>query len=461
MLLLSGCGAAEKLVEGTGPEPAVSETPRPDPVTRPSAALYVENTETDVEAPAVFENSGAAVWDGRPTLGGVWVAHPLADRPERVLISNTENGRQVKGALFRRDEALGGPAIQLSSDTARALGIKPGVVTPLHIVALRRTVVKPEPVAEPAPALAENRTAPVKDSKADASLAAATLQTPPAAAAESETPPVATAEAAPEPDAARPTESTPTETTEVATAPADAVAEVPPAGETERVAEKPETGDDTAAADAPARDEPSGPVERAVARALAEQAHLAAAIAEADLGDLGTPVPVVATGDIEAVDPVVPPVTAGTAPRNAPLPRPRGTRLPGARKPPEPAAPDTSSEDSRRPADPLRPASAGAEKPASPAAENTVAAASAVPAPVPAPAKRYVRVGIFGVAKNAENLRRQLEAQGYKVLKVEHRARNGVYSHVLVGPAADETELRRLLADMRRLGFRDALPVTG
>jgi hypothetical protein len=40
--------------------------------------------ERDVEAPEVFDVTDAGLWDGRPSLGGVWVAHPDATDPERV-----------------------------------------------------------------------------------------------------------------------------------------------------------------------------------------------------------------------------------------------------------------------------------------------------------------------------------------------------------------------------------------
>jgi hypothetical protein len=36
--------------------------------------------ERDVEAPEVFDVTDAGLWDGRPSLGGVWVAHPRCDR---------------------------------------------------------------------------------------------------------------------------------------------------------------------------------------------------------------------------------------------------------------------------------------------------------------------------------------------------------------------------------------------
>lgn len=117
-------------------------------------------TTRDVEAPDVFERRETALWDGRPSLGGVWVAHPDVDSPERVLIENQANGRSIVGALFRRERANPGPRIQLSSDAAGELGILAGQPTMLRVVALKRRdeVVEtpPEAAAEtPAPAETE------------------------------------------------------------------------------------------------------------------------------------------------------------------------------------------------------------------------------------------------------------------------------------------------------------------
>ena len=54
----------------------------------------------------VFETSDKGLWDGRPSLGGVWVAYPDVPSPERVIIRNTASGKEVVGALFRRGVRL-------------------------------------------------------------------------------------------------------------------------------------------------------------------------------------------------------------------------------------------------------------------------------------------------------------------------------------------------------------------
>lgn len=112
----------------------------------PTAALV----ERDVEAPDVFSASEAGLWDGRPSLGGVWVAHPDVTEPERVIIRNQSNEQFVVGALFRRERDIPGPRLQMSSDAAEALGVLAGAPVELEVVALRKETVTPTPTPEEA-----------------------------------------------------------------------------------------------------------------------------------------------------------------------------------------------------------------------------------------------------------------------------------------------------------------------
>ncbi|MFD0980992.1 SPOR domain-containing protein [Tropicimonas aquimaris] len=116
--------------------------------------------------------SDQGLWDGRPSLGGVWVAHPDVTAPERVVIRNESNGQFVIGALFKRERENPGPTLQVSSDAASALGLLAGQPTPLNVTALRRE----EPAAESAPAPAETVVAEVAEPAAPAP--AAPLPTP-------------------------------------------------------------------------------------------------------------------------------------------------------------------------------------------------------------------------------------------------------------------------------------------
>ncbi|MBV1864641.1 MAG: SPOR domain-containing protein [Rhodobacteraceae bacterium] len=127
----------------------------------------IKLVERDVEAPEAFEVNSRALWDGRPSLGGVWVAHPDSKQPERVIIRNPSNDKFVIGALFRRERNNPGPALQLSSDAAAALGVLAGQPTTLRVTALRRETV--------------NETAPPEGGEAQAPQAVETGELPPVA----------------------------------------------------------------------------------------------------------------------------------------------------------------------------------------------------------------------------------------------------------------------------------------
>lgn len=129
--------------------------------------------EEDVEAPDVFSATEEGLWDGRPSLGGIWVAHPDVDEPERVVIRNTSNGRSVTGALFRRERDVPGPLLQISSDAAAALGVVAGAPQELDVTALRRREV---PVEETEPAVTEEVTESALDPVA---IADAAIEAPP------------------------------------------------------------------------------------------------------------------------------------------------------------------------------------------------------------------------------------------------------------------------------------------
>ncbi|PIE15326.1 MAG: SPOR domain-containing protein [Rhodobacterales bacterium] len=106
--------------------------------------------ERDVEAPEVFQVTEAGLWDGRPSLGGVWVAHPDVKQPERVILRNSANDKFVVGALFRRERENPGPRLQVSSDAAAALGMLAGQPAKINVTALRKEEVAEtsDPAAE-------------------------------------------------------------------------------------------------------------------------------------------------------------------------------------------------------------------------------------------------------------------------------------------------------------------------
>lgn len=127
---------------------------RPEKSAKPATTRSVKLVDRDVEAPEVFSVSDMALWDGRPSLGGVWVASPEAVDPERVILRNPANGKFVIGALFRRERDNPGPSLQISSDAATALGLLAGQPGKISVTALRR---------EEAPVEAPDATKPILD----------------------------------------------------------------------------------------------------------------------------------------------------------------------------------------------------------------------------------------------------------------------------------------------------------
>lgn len=146
--LLAGCQEAGKF-------PFASRNSTADKAPVPGGEAAADVVEKDVEAPDVFAANEQGLWDGRPSLGGVWVAHPEVADPERVIIRNEANGNFVIGALFRRERENPGPRIQVSSDAAAELGMLAGQPSTLDVVALRRETVEvpveasPEALAAP------------------------------------------------------------------------------------------------------------------------------------------------------------------------------------------------------------------------------------------------------------------------------------------------------------------------
>lgn len=136
------------------PNPFAGKDKSSESPTTPEAAKSVRLVDRDVEAPETFQTTDTALWDGRPSLGGVWVASPDAVNPERVILRNEANGKFVIGALFRRERDNPGPKLQISSDAADALGMLAGQPGQLNVTALRREDSKAE-VATVAPIAAQ------------------------------------------------------------------------------------------------------------------------------------------------------------------------------------------------------------------------------------------------------------------------------------------------------------------
>jgi len=173
-LALVGC---EEL-EGFG-----KANPKPGADTAPAAATKF--IEKDVEAPEVFQKTSKALWDGRPSLGGVWVAHPDNTKPERVIIRNKANGKFVIGALFNRERSLPGPPFQLSSDAAVAIGATAGTTLDISVTAMRveKIAIEKKGAPKPAPSedIASTALKALDDTKPTTSVAPTTAPKPSAA----------------------------------------------------------------------------------------------------------------------------------------------------------------------------------------------------------------------------------------------------------------------------------------
>jgi rare lipoprotein A len=170
-LLLAGCEGAEL--------PGFMQSRSGSPERAGIASGTV--VEQDSEAPEVFNASERGIWDGRPSLGGVWVAHPDVREPQRVVIRNSANDKSTIGALFRRDGQASGPRILISSDAASTLEILAGQPTELTVVALVRREIEVAPQPEDTPPEDEAATI------AAAALAATGTTAADAAAASTET----------------------------------------------------------------------------------------------------------------------------------------------------------------------------------------------------------------------------------------------------------------------------------
>ncbi len=149
-LALALCGALAVAACEEGASPFGGTQSGDLPANAPGQTRLVDR---DVEAPEVFQVTAGGLWDGRPSLGGVWVAFRDVQDPERVIIRNEANGKFVIGALFRREREAPGPPFQVSSNAAEALGMLAGAPASLNVTALRKQEV---PIADETPAAAED-----------------------------------------------------------------------------------------------------------------------------------------------------------------------------------------------------------------------------------------------------------------------------------------------------------------
>lgn len=142
-IALAGCE------DGTGPAFLQGSGSGGDTEASATSRTTSRTVERDVEAPEVFQVTDSGLWDGRPSLGGVWVAHPEVKDPERVIIRNEDNNSFVIGVVYRPERQTPGPKIQVSSDAAEALEMLAGKPARINVTALRREAVPEDGPEEP------------------------------------------------------------------------------------------------------------------------------------------------------------------------------------------------------------------------------------------------------------------------------------------------------------------------
>lgn len=118
------------------------------------AACAAEPTVELREAPGILRVAAPAGWDGRPTAGGLWAAHAGAGTGGPARLRDPRGGAAVDVALLAREPGPG-PAIVLSSDAAKALGIAAGRPRTLELTALRPVPVAPADAPGPRPTAQE------------------------------------------------------------------------------------------------------------------------------------------------------------------------------------------------------------------------------------------------------------------------------------------------------------------
>lgn len=435
---------------------AVDASVTPAAGSRISAAL--------TPAPDVFEARGLAIWDGAPTLQGIWVAHPKARTARRVRIIDTFTRRAVDGALFRRDEALAGSTVLISSEAATLLGLAPNEKSEILIVAL-----KPKELEEVAEAEAPTETPEAEVEEVETELAAAdpadTVDEP---AAGEEKPAQDAVETASADETETPAEST-EEPIELALAPVENT-DVSPEAETTATVETPDAEDKTREATVPEGEDTAAREE--VTEEVAEDPVEQAAVADAE------PAPADPPAETDEDDRVFTFASADDTPAQ-PVAKPEDAAKDASDDATETVSDETADQTSDRdfkflprlttpeePAEDVEIAVATPNAPAEePEAETPATDTPAFPepaetaTPASAPPKRglVVLAGVFGVADNATRLSARIREAGYPAGTEVIKGRSGNLTKVIAGPFDNAQTQAAALAKIRQLGVPDAI----
>ncbi len=389
-LSLSGCmEGSDGAGDAAGDATAFSE--------RPAASRLVER---DVEAPEVFQTNDKGLWDGRPSLGGVWVAYSEVTDPERVIIRNVDNGKFVIGALFKREREHPGPKIQVSSDAAAALGMLAGAPTSLNVTALRRE--EPAPATEaPAEAVSETDGTEVAEDATIASAAAAIDRA---------------------------------ETGDTA----DAIAEAATDATGEAIAtEAPKRGWNPFKRKAPADTDAVAEIAEATAATSAAGEAAATAVAEEVAS---------AASDVLVVEPE---------------PKKKRGWNPFKRKGREVVTPASATATADTAALAAGAITAQSLAPAPRVIADEPAAAPEARQTVSRLDKPYVQIGIFSVEDNANNTATSLRQNGVVPQVYEQESSGKTFWRVVAGPVNTKVDRAALVKKVKGMGFEDAYPVGG
>lgn len=366
-------------------------------------------------APQLFEATGLAVWDGKRTLQGVWVAHPLAESARRVRIFNEENGKAVDGALFKRDSTAEDATVLISSEAAQLLSM--GIGTPALIRIVAVSPIQRQPGA-PTEAVVADAQSPDSGNEAGASS---------------------------EDDVAKVADAAGTATTDVAEA-TDANSSAPETPSTDEVEDK--------VAKAATQVTTENNAEALAATAQKSVVTKSEPSTASDLAEDATDV-VSAERTSETAQPLQP-ATSATEPEpetetadTEPLKTATAEAEP---KKPEPAAVEANPEPKTDVQEAPRVAAIEPAKPAQPAKSSAQQGTSPLRLP-------FVQAGIFGVKSNATNLIRRMEAKDLPAFGREIRSSGKTLTKVLAGPFQTSDERNAALRTIRAMGLKDAAPV--
>ncbi|MEM8792263.1 MAG: SPOR domain-containing protein [Pseudomonadota bacterium] len=421
---LSACAEVEVGAEAVKAINQSITTPPDNPAPRP-ADLYVPAAGSRVNpslepAPAVFEERGRAIWDGRRTLQGIWVAHPNAEAAMRVRVIHARTGVSVDGALFRREASPGRAPILISSEAAKVLGLEPNESTPLLITALRPKGETPEPV------VAEiDETGPEEEIELAAAEPDALEDEAEGGTEPTDTATTRTFTFEPERDAA-----------EVAPDPVETLA--PP----ESVQEVEIASADVTTTDVQAEEEEA---EKEEAFPLSEASTTPPPLPPETEEDVVTAA-VAPEAQAEESDPF--PLTPVEPPEPEPVAAATPVRTPAPVVEPEPPSEQVSLPANEPPIEPVSPPSA--EPPTQEVAAIQPVEQNALPPSL------FVRAGTFSVRENADRLVTRIRAAGYPVIGRNFSSEGRELTTVTAGPFSSRQEQQKALKDIRAMGLTDA-----